>query len=71
MAAWTAGVSSAGGTPRKATLSAGRRRGVGRSRRRQPRALRIAENGSLRAPVIFIGIPEWLTAFDATAVKGI
>ena len=31
------------------------------------RSVRI---GSLRAPVIFIGFPEWLTPFDATAVKG-
>jgi hypothetical protein len=32
---------------------------------------RFAAMGSLRAPPTFIAIPEWLTPFDVTAVKGI
>jgi hypothetical protein len=72
MAACTAGVISAAGTPRKATLSVLRAVAVDPAEAAEAAPRRLTPlTGGLPAPVTFMDIPEKLTAFDANAVKGI
>jgi hypothetical protein len=72
MAAWTAGVISAREIPRNAALST---RAAAEAVRPPADAAgarrRVADRGSVRAPVTFMGFLQRLTIFDVTAVKRI